>query len=67
MNEEKTCKIGKGKIKDIMHIIRKKTLVENILVDLPRSIHEPVNYEVLEQVQDGEIFSTKYDGRKNQY
>ena len=64
LNEEKTCKIGKGKMKDIMHIISKKPLVENILVDLPRSIHEPVNYEVLEQVKDGEIFSTKYDGRE---
>ncbi len=64
LNAEKTCNITNGKVGDMMYIISKKPLVENILVNLPRSVHSTINYQLLEQAKDGEICSTKYDGRE---
>ena len=62
MDADKTCNLTNGKTGDLMHIINKKPDVENIFVNLPRSVHGIVNYQAMEQAKDGEFCSTKYDG-----
>lgn len=62
--DDRTVNLSNGKTGDLMHIIQKKPLVENILINLPRSVHGIVNYQAFEQAKDGEFCSTKYDGQE---
>lgn len=62
LNEENTCKINNCQIRNIMNIISKKPLLENIIVNLIRTTHRTINYEILKQLKKGEIVSNNYDG-----
>lgn len=59
--EDITVNLTNGKTMDLMHIINKKIIVENIQINLPRSIHGNINYQAIEQAKDGEFCATKYN------
>ena len=64
LDPDKVCNLSSGKTGDLMHIISKKPEVENIFINLPRSVHGIINYQAMEQAKDGEFCSTKYDGQE---
>jgi hypothetical protein len=59
--EDITVNLTNGKTGDLMHIINKKIIVENIQINLPRSVHGNINYQAIEQAKDGEFCTTKYN------
>jgi hypothetical protein len=59
--EDITVNLTNGKTGDLMRIINKKIIVENIQINLPRSVHGKINYQAIEQAKDGEFCATKYD------
>lgn len=59
--------LGNGKQADVFHGIKsyldeKKQYPEILLVDIPRTAEDYVNYGVLEKVKDGLLYSGKYEG-----
>ena len=62
LNPETTCIMSNAHKRDLMHVLSKLPLLETIFFNIPRSGHERINYEAIEEVKDGELFSTKYNG-----
>ncbi len=62
------CQIGNGKKADVFNGIAKAMEVDPknwprlILLDIPRSMREFVNYGAIEEMKNGFIFSGKYEG-----
>lgn len=51
-----------GKSADMFHMLSKSKKRKLILVDVPRSSQEFINYGAIEMIKNGLIFSGKYDG-----
>ena len=62
LDEEKTVILSNARTRDLMYIVEKKPILENILYNLSRSVHGKINYQALEQLKDGEFTTTKYQG-----
>lgn len=62
-NDEKTAVIQNGRTQDIAHAISKtnNNTLENIFIDLMRLNMEHVNYNLIERLKNGIVFSSKYD------
>lgn len=62
-NDERTAIIQNGRTQDIAHAISKtnNNTLENIFIDLMRSNMEHVNYDMIERLKNGIVFSSKYD------
>lgn len=50
-----------GKTADINHLLSKASSIKIVIVDVPRSQQDYLNYGAIEQVKNGLVFSGKYD------
>lgn len=55
--------INNGKTSDIAYLWKG----ENVIIDLSRTTSERVNYEIIEQLKNGRVFSTKYESVVKRY
>lgn len=62
-NMDNFITINNGKTADIAYLWNG----ENIIVDLSRTTSERVNYEIIEQLKNGRVFSTKYESEVKRY
>lgn len=51
-----------GKASDIKYIMSTKKYARDIVFDLPRSMENYISYQVLEELKNGVIVNTKYEG-----
>ena len=58
---EKVQIMQPGRLQDMSYIYREQTKI--LLIDVPRSRTEHLQYSFLEAVKDGRLFSTKYESR----
>lgn len=50
-----------GKSSDIKHALMKRSSIKLVIFDVPRSNLEFINYQTIEEIKNGLIFSGKYD------
>jgi len=53
-----------GKSNDMYHQLSKMKEIKLVIVDIPRSSQDYINYGAIEQIKNGLIFSGKYEGKQ---
>lgn len=61
MTHKDALYLGNGKGADMKHAVAQNPNVKTILIGLPRTVEERINYSAIEEIKDGIFFSGKYE------